>query len=139
MHFKLTCVGAAMAGEQFSEFFCDFFRDGGTGAAVDKHGFRSNAFSIDDLMGVKQHLIIVDKPSRQLTHRGVIDQMPPDYSAIKIEGARAYDLARRAGAGQPLPALKLRQVRIDEFRRLDSDQMGARFFVVCACVQPIGW
>ena len=63
--------------------------------------------------------------------QGVIDQVPPDYSAIKIEGARAYDLARRADAGQPLPALKPRQVRIDEFRLLDSDQMGARFFVGC--------
>ena len=63
--------------------------------------------------------------------QGVIDQVPPDYSAIKIEGARAYDLARRAGAGHPLPALKLRQVRIDKFWLLDSDQMGARFFVGC--------
>ena len=73
-----------------------------------------------------------DDIDRALTQfQGVIDQVPPDYSAIKIEGARAYDLARRAVAGQPLPALKPRQVRIDEFRRLDSDQMGARFFVVC--------
>ena len=73
-----------------------------------------------------------DDIDRALTQfQGVIDQVPPDYSAIKIEGTRAYDLARRAGAGQPLPALKPRQVRIDEFRRLDSDQMGARFFVGC--------
>ena len=73
-----------------------------------------------------------DDIDRALTQfQGVIDQVPPDYSAIKIEGARAYDLARRAGAGQLLPALKPRQVRIDEFRRLDSDQMGARFFVGC--------
>ena len=63
--------------------------------------------------------------------QGVIDQVPPDYSAIKIEGARAYDLARRAAANQLLPSLKPRQVRIDEFRRLDSNQMGARFFVGC--------
>ena len=51
---------------------------------------------------------------------GVIDQVPPDYSAIKIEGARAYDLARQAGAAQPLPALKPREVRIDQFQRLES-------------------
>ena len=62
---------------------------------------------------------------------GVIDQVPPDYSAKKIDGVRAYDLARRAGAGQPLPALKPREVRIDQFRRLESDQAGARFFVGC--------
>ena len=46
-----------------------------------------------------------DDIDRALTQfQGVIDQVPPDYSAIKIEGARAYDLARRACAGQPLPA-----------------------------------
>ena len=63
--------------------------------------------------------------------QGVIDQVPPDYSAIKIDGARAYDLARQADAGQPLLALKPREVRIDQFRRLDSNAAGARFFVGC--------
>ena len=63
--------------------------------------------------------------------QGVIDQVPPDYSAIKIDGSRAYDLARQADAGQPLPALKPREVRIDQFRRLDSNAAGARFFVGC--------
>ena len=63
--------------------------------------------------------------------QGVIEQVPPNYSAIKIEGARAYDLARQVGAGQPLPALKPREVRIDQFRRLGSNQAGAQFFVGC--------
>jgi tRNA pseudouridine55 synthase len=63
--------------------------------------------------------------------QGVIDQVPPDYSAIKIDGARAYDLARQADAGQPLLALKPREVRIDQFRCLDSNAAGARFFVGC--------
>ena len=63
--------------------------------------------------------------------RGVIDQVPPDYSAIKIDGARAYDLARQVGVGQSLPTLKPREVRIEQFRRLDSDQAGAQFFVRC--------
>ena len=62
---------------------------------------------------------------------GVIDQVPPDYSAIKIDGTRAYDLARQLGAGQSLPALKPREVWIDQFQRLESDQAGARFFVRC--------
>ena len=62
---------------------------------------------------------------------GVIDQVPPDYSAIKIDGARAYDLARRVADGQPMPALKTREVRIDQFRRLESNQAGAEFFVGC--------
>ena len=62
---------------------------------------------------------------------GVIDQVPPNYSAIKIKGARAYDLARQVGAGHPLPALEPREVWIEQFRRLESDQVGARFFVGC--------
>ena len=62
---------------------------------------------------------------------GVIDQVPPDYSAIKIAGARAYDLARQVGAGQPLPTLKSREVQVYQFRRLESDQVGAKFVVGC--------
>tara|TARA_B100000989_G_scaffold143871_1_gene107197 strand:+ start:1302 stop:2234 length:933 start_codon:yes stop_codon:yes gene_type:complete len=63
--------------------------------------------------------------------QGVIEQVPPNFSAIKIAGARAYDLARQVGAGQPLPALKPRKVRINQFWRLDSDRAGASFFVGC--------
>lgn len=40
---------------------------------------------------------------------GAIDQMPPAYSALKVDGKRAYDLAR---AGEKV-ALKARPVRID--------------------------
>ncbi|MGB0671693.1 MAG: tRNA pseudouridine(55) synthase TruB, partial [Rhodospirillales bacterium] len=40
---------------------------------------------------------------------GVIDQVPPAYSAIKVDGARAYDLAR---SGEEVD-LKSRQIRID--------------------------
>jgi tRNA pseudouridine55 synthase len=43
---------------------------------------------------------------------GVIDQVPPAYSAIKIDGQRAYDLARD---GQPV-TLKSRQVTIHHAR-----------------------
>ena len=73
-----------------------------------------------------------DHIDRELTQfHGVIDQVPPDYSAIKINGSRAYDLARQSDVAQPSPALKPREVRIDQFRRLESDQAGARFFVGC--------
>ena len=63
--------------------------------------------------------------------QGEIDQVPPDYSAIKIDGVRAYKLARQTVPGQLLPALKPRKVRIDHFRRISSDAVGARFFVGC--------
>jgi tRNA pseudouridine55 synthase len=60
--------------------------------------------------------------------RGLIEQTPPDYSAVKVAGVRAYKLARQGGD----LALASRQVRIDSFElieRLGDD--GARFEVRC--------
>lgn len=51
---------------------------------------------------------------------GEIEQVPPIYSAVKVEGQRAYALAR---ADQPV-TLEARRVRIDDFRlieRADAD------------------
>ena len=48
--------------------------------------------------------------------RGVIEQAPPKYSALKVDGERAYDLARE-GAAVELP---VRSVEID---RLDLIEM----------------
>src|SRR5438445_11555994 len=45
------------------------------------------------------------------------DQMPPDYSALKVGGRRAYDLAR---AGRPVE-LAPRRVRIDRIDVLHYD------------------
>lgn len=59
---------------------------------------------------------------------GEITQIPPIYSALKIDGARAYDLAR---AGET-PEMKPRQVMIEELRLLDcSNPEQADFEVVC--------
>ena len=44
-------------------------------------------------------------------YRGLIQQVPPIYSAIKVEGERAYALARQGDA----PVLAAREVRIDRF------------------------
>ncbi|MDH5748489.1 MAG: tRNA pseudouridine(55) synthase TruB [Rhodospirillales bacterium] len=43
---------------------------------------------------------------------GNIEQVPPEYSAVKVDGQRAYDLARKA---QPVE-LKPRTIRIDDFQ-----------------------
>ena len=59
---------------------------------------------------------------------GKIEQVPPIFSAVKVEGKRAYDLARK----QIEIELKSRLVRIDHFRLLgipDSDN--ADFEVKC--------
>jgi len=63
-----------------------------------------------------------------LAFTGEIDQVPPDYSAIKVAGERAYDLARE---GVDL-ALIPRKIRIDRLvldRMVDADH--AEFTVDC--------
>ena len=59
--------------------------------------------------------------------RGKIDQVPPKYSAIKIDGKRAYDLAR---AGEAVE-IKSREVRINRFDLVEYSKDKARFEVDC--------
>ncbi len=59
---------------------------------------------------------------------GEIEQIPPAFSAIKVDGARAYKLARE---DKPVD-LPPRTVRIDELRHLcDIDADHAEFEVTC--------
>lgn len=59
---------------------------------------------------------------------GEITQIPPAFSAIKINGERAYDLAR-AGEKVEMPA---RQVQIDRFDLIDHGTERSSFEVECA-------
>lgn len=60
--------------------------------------------------------------------RGDIMQVPPVYSALKVDGERAYDLARRGEA----PVLDARPIRIDRFDLIDTpDADHAVFEVDC--------
>ncbi|MBC6416936.1 MAG: tRNA pseudouridine(55) synthase TruB [Rhodospirillales bacterium] len=60
--------------------------------------------------------------------RGVISQTPPVFSAVKIAGKRAYDLARNKGT----VALDPRQVRIDALELAEQpDRDRATFLVDC--------
>lgn len=52
---------------------------------------------------------------------GEIDQVPPTYSAIKIDGARAYDLARAGEA----PVMVSRRVTIHQLEYLGGDKESA--------------
>jgi tRNA pseudouridine55 synthase len=60
--------------------------------------------------------------------RGDILQVPPQYSAVKVEGERAYDLARE-GVGMDLAARPLRVERLDILSRPDADH--AELEMVC--------
>ena len=58
---------------------------------------------------------------------GEIEQVPPIFSAIKVDGERAYDIARRGGNVELAP----RRIWIETFRLLDElDSDHARFAVV---------
>ena len=60
--------------------------------------------------------------------RGQIDQVPPQYSAVKVEGERAYDIAR-AGEAMDLAPRPLWVERLDMVARPDADH--AEFEMVC--------
>lgn len=58
---------------------------------------------------------------------GEIEQVPPKFSAIKINGQRAYDLARE---GQDIE-MKSRVVYIDHLEMLSADEACAHFTMTC--------
>ncbi len=58
---------------------------------------------------------------------GEIEQVPPKFSAIKIDGKRAYDLAR---AGETVE-IKSRPVRVDRFELTECTKDTATFEVDC--------
>jgi len=87
----------------------------------------------DDLEG-KITTISCNRPTKQNILEvlpefiGRIEQVPPDYSAIKLDGKRAYNLAR---AGKEILISK-RVVVVDEFSLLGTtDKDNATFEVVC--------
>jgi len=63
--------------------------------------------------------------------QGDIEQVPPVYSAIKVDGKRAYELARNAADDAPEITLESRPVYIESFRRIAADEHHARFYVAC--------
>lgn len=58
---------------------------------------------------------------------GEIEQTPPIFSAIKVHGARAYDLAR---AGE-IPELKSRKIMIESLELISSDEHNATLRTTC--------
>lgn len=59
---------------------------------------------------------------------GTISQVPPQYAAVKVQGERAYDIARRGETVELAP----REVRIDELQLVDRpDADHADFRMTC--------
>ena len=73
------------------------------------------------------HLTIADVESVLETFIGEIEQIPPIFSAVKIDGERAYNLAR---AGEEV-AMKTRKITITSIEDLQIDFPFVRFTVGC--------
>lgn len=68
----------------------------------------------------------IRKAAVQLT--GIIEQIPPAHSAIKVEGKRAYTLAREG----KMPELKPRRVEIKVFEITSIALPEVKFRIVCS-------
>ena len=66
---------------------------------------------------------------------GSIDQMPPAYSALKVDGQRAYDLAR---AGKTVK-LKPRQITVHGLRWISSREEGAQRTIQMKDARRLSW
>ena len=72
---------------------------------------------------------------------GIIDQIPPDYSAVKVQGKRAYALARSrdkaadgkgsTASGTKVPLLAPRKIRIYKLNLISAEADLAHFKVHC--------
>ena len=90
--------------------------DDGEGTVTTKSEYRPSEAEIDEALA---------------KYQGHIDQVPPLYSAIKVGGRRAYDLARNSLDDEPAVKLEARQIYIESFRRISSEENRAKFFVAC--------
>jgi len=61
--------------------------------------------------------------------RGLIQQLPPMYSAIKVNGKALYKYARK---GEEAPVREPRTVHISDFSPLSVGHCESRFLVVCS-------
>lgn len=87
----------------------------------------------DDLEGEQAPVIPDQIPTREDVERacaawvGEVQQTPPIYSAIKVDGQRAYALARK---GEEV-SLKARTIRIDSIEVVEYEWPSLKIDVVC--------
>lgn len=74
------------------------------------------------------HVTLDDLESLRESFVGTIQQVPPMYSALKVDGERLYEKARRGETVDRPP----RQVHIEQFEFLDWQMPDLRFRVQCS-------
>ena len=68
----------------------------------------------------------IENAARDFT--GEITQTPPIYSAVKIDGKRAYEIARKGGDAE----IKSRQVQIYDFEIIGVEMPQVHFRIACS-------
>lgn len=64
---------------------------------------------------------------------GTIEQVPPAFSAIKIDGKRAYDIARKGKTPELKPKiLVIDEIELQEFEPLENGRKRLKIRVVCS-------
>lgn len=94
------------------------------GAVTPTYDLESLPEQQKDISGITQEQIL----NATLSFIGEIDQMPPIYSAIKVEGQHLYELARRGKEVE----LKSRKITIDLFEITRIDLPVVDFRIVCS-------
>ncbi|MEQ8475958.1 tRNA pseudouridine(55) synthase TruB [Fulvivirga sp.] len=94
------------------------------GATTPSYDLETEVENIKDFSHLKQEDLL--KASESLT--GKIDQIPPIFSAIKVEGKRAYKGARN---GEDVK-LKSRQVEVKVFELTEVNLPVVAFKIVCS-------
>ncbi|MDX5437428.1 MAG: tRNA pseudouridine(55) synthase TruB [Pontibacter sp.] len=74
------------------------------------------------------HLTAADIQAAAQTFVGTIEQVPPIYSAVQVDGKRAYDLARKGKEVE----LKSRTITINAFDITDINGAEVEFKVICS-------
>jgi len=74
------------------------------------------------------HITEADIHKAAAAFTGEITQTPPIYSAVKIEGKRAYDIARKGGDAE----IKSRQVQVYEFEITQIEMPNVHFRIACS-------
>lgn len=94
------------------------------GQTTPSHDLETPVSTAKDINHVSNELI--KEATKKFT--GIIQQIPPIHSAIKIDGKRAYKLARKGKE----PELKPREVTVSEFEITAIELPNVSFRIVCS-------
>lgn len=94
------------------------------GQTTPSHDLETPVSEAKDITGISEEKI----RTAAAKFIGVIQQVPPFHSAIKVDGKRAYKLARKGKE----PELKSREVNVTEFEITSIELPTVNFRIVCS-------